>query len=201
MNKEIDKKTFETECGKFFQSKFGEVKGYKENPALNGKYPDFKITPYDRDIYFEIYRPEVSKIKKIKDKTKWIELTIKGITFRYTDCPISWEKIVENIWYLMKKKYKETRQLPKDNPNIVVLDISLLFTDNIFMMDYLSLKEAVENEVTIFDNAPDLTGVIFWGLRRDQTQKDFVRFMYNKRTRNRLTESEKNVVEENLKYP
>lgn len=188
----IDTKTFETKCGQFFKDKFCKINGYKESPEINGHYPDFKIVPCGRNIFFEIYRPEISKIKEIKDKSKWDKIRVGNLEARYKFYSLSFDYINKIIsLYIKEKKRKE--QLPQNEPNFLVIDLTRRFQESVHMRSWLSFVK--DNQIQkIFNTMPTLSGIIFYDLSVYPTGKEH-KLIYNETTNNALLGEEKKIIE------
>jgi len=190
----MNEKTFETDCGKFFRSKFSKVNGYEENPEIHGKHPDFKIAPNNRNIYFEIYRPEASKIKEVKDQNKWKGKEIGKWKVKFTSYALSFNTIKAIVSLYIKEK-KRKGQLPKDEPNFLVIDLSRRFQESIHISDLIFFEDDI---LDIFRILPTLSGVIFYGLMMDYAQKG-LKLLYNNTTNNMLSEEERKIIDESLR--
>jgi len=191
-----DVQTFKQPCGMFFRAIFGEIIGYEEHPEINGKHPDFSITPSGRKIFFEIYRPEKSKLKELKDKNDWKE-TIRGsLRFKRKYMNLSIYHIKSDICMYIKEK-KRKNQLPKDKPNLLVLDLSNLPEESVFIDDIISLIDSDIYE--IFAIMPSLSGLVFYM----KNIHNKVRLLFNPTapaTINGLTKEERELIKNKIKY-
>ena len=188
----------ETDCEKYFYNKFKNVVGFEWEPEINNKNPDFKIVPESKEIYFEIYRPEATKIIPLKDEKNWKNYE-KGEKIIGKSCNYSLSiEIIKAIISLYIKDKKRKKQLPQNKPNILIIDLSHRFHESIHISDLISFDDSEIQDT--FKILPTLTGIIFYGLITDPLQTEPIKFFINQKTNNSLTEEEIKVVEESLKW-